>query len=393
MIDSLPKKVTSNFSHTISIEQFGLYAVSITARCQRKGFLNLRKEQNLRLEINGTQFREIPPEKNKQLWKIPPAWNGTELKGLSKTIVFILPLKVENYTFEFFAEPEATIEKFEYKLLPDLQNITFDLNEQAEDGDKRPWYTFAFINTPIATVKADVSTQWHFLDGDDVKLIVDNNIKANPDSKKHHDWIWATKPALFSKPKQEEKTFTENLPVGTHYVEFWADKTPILHKVSFDLGDFKPKHIPTKNNPEWTGNFDDDTEQLLLARLILGEMEGQPREAKLGAGFTVVNRQRKALSHWGYSLKEIILKAGQYDAFKNPKTVKKVRDPLGNVSKTEWEDCYALAEIVLAGKEKDPTSGATHFYSTATGTGFPWWATDDVYRTKVGITYFYELES
>src|SRR3989338_3769255 len=106
MVVSFPKKVTTNFSHTISIDQFGLYAVSITARCQGKRFFGLWKEQNLRLEINGIQFREIPPEKDIQLWNIPPAWNGTELRGLSKTITFILPLHVEDYIFKFFVDSE-----------------------------------------------------------------------------------------------------------------------------------------------------------------------------------------------------------------------------------------------------------------------------------------------
>ena len=145
MSDSFPQKVIKKISHNISITEFGVYAISITARCQGKDFLGIRKEQNLRVEINDRQFREIPPEKNIQLWKIPVAWNGTKLKGLSKTVVLILPLNVEDYVFNFFADSEAVIEKFEYKPVPDFQNITFDLNERAEDGDRRPWYTFAFI--------------------------------------------------------------------------------------------------------------------------------------------------------------------------------------------------------------------------------------------------------
>lgn len=48
---------------------------------------------------------------------------------------------------------------------------------------------------------------------------------------------------------------------------------------------------------------------------------------------------------------------------------------------------------LIEGKEEDPTLGATHFYSTATDTGFPWWANKKTYRAKIGITYFYELES
>lgn len=122
-------------------------------------------------------------------------------------------------------------------------------------------------------------------------------------------------------------------------------------------------------------------------------MEGQPEKAKLGAGFTVVNRLKKSKSNWGQSIHEIILKENQYDAFWNKHTRDKIRDPLNYVDKSEWEECYDIATVILEGKEKDPVSGATHFYSTATNSGFPWWANDKTFRAKIGITYFYELES
>lgn len=108
---------------------------------------------------------------------------------------------------------------------------------------------------------------------------------------------------------------------------------------------------------------------------------------------TNINRLKKSRSNWGRSIHEIILKEYQYDAFWNEKTFDKVRDPLNHVAKEEWEKCYKIAEVVIKDKEKDPASGATHFYSTAIDTGFPWWATEETYRAKIGITYFYELES
>ena len=372
MVDPFPIKITKSLSHTISIEQFGLYAISITARCQGKWFFGLRKEQNLRLEINGTKFREIPPEKNTQLWKIPPAWNGIELKGLSKTVVLLLPLNVKDYTFTFFAEPEATIEKFTYKLLLDLRNITFDLNEQAEDGDRRPWYTFSFIDLPLLALKADISTQWHFLDGDDVKLIIDNRIKPNPESKKHHDWVWSAKPALFSKPKREEKTFTENLPAGVHYLEFWADKNPTLHKVSFDLGDFIPKRTPTVKDPEWTGDFGDDTDQMILARLIFGEARNQSSEAMIGVAWTVKNRLQAKRKYFGFNYHEIIQKNdGRYYQFSSFNPAEEDNFPLlihplknnNEVDRQKWLTSYEVAGQVISDKIQDPTQGATCFHS------------------------------
>lgn len=392
MVDSFPIKVTASFAHTISVDQFGLYAISITARCQGKRFFGLWKEQNLRLEINGSQFREIPPEKNIQLWKIPPAWNGTELRGLSKTVVFILPLNVEDYTFKFFTSPEAIIEKFEYKLLPDVRNIFFDFSEQAEDGDKRPWYTFAFINLPLESLKADMSTEWHFLDGDDVKLIVDNNVKPNPESKKYHDWVWSAKPAFRSEPKREEKAFTENLPVGTHYIEFWADKTPTLYKVSFDLGDFIPKRTPTVKDPEWTKNFVDDTDEMLLARLILGEAENQSRETKIWVGGAVLNRVKAKA--WPNSIHEVILQNGQYDPFKvSDRNFKKITNPLNTDDKSRiaaWYESYDVARKLISGEIANPTT-ATHFHGV--GVTKEWFIEHLVpqgeFLRQVDDTYFY----
>jgi len=373
MVDSFPIKVTTNFSHTISIEQFGVYAISITARCQGKRLFGLLKEQNLRLEINDKQFREVPPEKNTQLFNIPPAWNGTELRGLSKTIVFILPLNVEDYTFKFFVEPEATIEKFEYKLVPDFRNIVFDLNEQAADGDKRPWYTFVFVNLSLESLKAAVSTQWHFLDGDDVKLIVENNIKPNSESVKYHSWAWSAKPALFSKPNREEKTFTENLPIGIHYVEFWADKSPTLHKVSFDLGDFKPKRIPTVKDPKWTGDFNDDTEIMILARLIFGEAKNQTKEAMIGIGWVVKNRLLAKRAYFGSSYHQIILKHNtiHYQFSPMNPTEKKnfplLIDPLvtnDKITEKAWSNACEAAAKIVSGTTNDPTNSATYFHSS-----------------------------
>lgn len=392
MTDSFPQKVTMHFSHTISVEQFGLYAISITARCQGKRFLGLWKEQNLRLEINGTQFREIPPEKNIQLFNIPPAWNGVELRGLSKTVVFILPLNVEDYAFKFFADPEALIEKFEYKRLSDVRSIVFDLNEKADDGDKRPWYTFALIDLPLLALKADISTQWHFFDGDDVKLIIDNKIEPNPKSKKHHNWAWSAQPALFSKPKREQKEFTENLPVGMHCLEFWADKTPTLHQVGFNLGDFKPKRTPTVKDPEWTNDFADDTNEMLLARLILGEAENQSKEAKIWIGGAVLNRVKAEA--WPDSIHEIILQKGQYDPFKvSDRNFKKITDPLNTNYKSRlaaWHESYDTAQKLISGEITNPTT-ATHFHGV--GVTKEWFIEHVVpkgtFLKQIDDTYFY----
>ena len=394
MPKQFPQDITKPLAIPFSIGSFGLYALKIVARCQSGDSLGFRGGEDLRIEIDDLKFREIPPKDKPQYYNIPSAWNGTELKGLAKTIYFILPLNKGTHTLTFIPNKRARIESLETQPIKDLRNIVFELNEKAEDGDRRPWYTFALINLPLKSVSADVSVSWHFLDGDDVKLIIDNKVEENVGLRLWRHWVWSARPwDIFGGAKRELKTFAPNLAKDTHYIEFWADKSPIIHQIIFDLGDFVLKRIPTVEDPGWTGDFRDDTDQILLARLILGEMEGESNEAKLGVGFSVLNRLRKRNPSWGDTLKEVILKENQYDAFENEKTLKKVRNPLKNVAKSEWVGCYEIATAMLLGESKDPTDGATHFFSASAGSAFPSWATESAFKIKIGITSFYELNS
>lgn len=387
------RQITKITEDTFTIDTFGLYAVSITARCKSGKQTGMKGGENLRIEIDDVKLREIPPLDNKQYFDIPSTWNGTDLKGLAKTIIFLLSLNKGDHTLTFIPNPSATIESYAITPIQDPQNISFDFNAQAEDGDKRPWYTFALIDLPLQFTSADITVAWHSLDGDDVKLMFDGDIMEHLKSKRWKNWIWHAEPKqTFSGVKREKKEFSKQLSKGIHYIEFWADKTPILHNITLNLGDYTPKWVPTVNDPKWTGDFGDDTEQMLLARLILGEMEGQSSRAKIGAGFTVLNRLKKKRSNWGYSLHDVILKENQYDAFWNEDTIQKVRDPLSHTPQDEWEECYDIAVQVLAGDLTDPVSGATNFFSKTPNNNFPDWADDDVYKKKIDITYFYELD-
>jgi len=298
MNQGFPRKITSDTQMGFTVDELGLYTVSVTASCKKK--------HDLRVEIDEQQFREIPAAKNVQTYNVPPAWNGTRLKGLKETVVFLLKLNKGKHTVKFFPKTEAIFEDFNYGIISDYRKIDFNFEQQAQDGDRRPWFTFVLSDLPLESVTAEASVSWHWFDGDDVKLIVDNKAEENPSSKLWGYWAWHASPfQIFSGSSKEQKTFSKNLPQGIHYIELWADKTPTLHRISFSLGNFKLKRTSTKDAPKWTGDFTDDTDVMLLARLILGEMKGQPRKAKLGAGFTVINRLKKSISNWGWSIHEL----------------------------------------------------------------------------------------
>src|SRR3989344_5300814 len=107
---------------TLDVDISGLHAIAITARCKSNKQSEIKEEENLRVEIDGMQFREIPPADRTQLFNIPCAWNGTALQDLSKTVVFLMFLKKGEHKLTFIPKPSATIETYDITPIHDLQN-------------------------------------------------------------------------------------------------------------------------------------------------------------------------------------------------------------------------------------------------------------------------------
>src|SRR3989338_384688 len=246
---NFPKKITDKFLYSFFVEKSGLYAIVLSASCDRGS--------DLRVEIDSFKLREIPPLSKPQYNNIPPSWNGARLQGLEQIVIFILEVGKGAHILTFFPTGEAIIEKPKIISI-DHKEITFKLNEQAEYGDRRPWLTIALLELPIKSITGEITLKWHLGDSDDVKFIIDNLIQKNSLSVLHRNWVWSGNffKKLFGIEKSR-KIFTANLPRDTHYLEFWADRMPILHEVILDLGISEFKRTPSVINPEWTGDFDD----------------------------------------------------------------------------------------------------------------------------------------
>lgn len=152
------------------------------------------------------------------------------------------------------------------------------------------------------------------------------------------------------------------------------------------------KRIPTVEDPKWTGNFRDDPDDILLARLIFGEGENQSREAKVWIGSSVLNRVRAKA--WPNTLHEVILQKGQYDPFKKKdKNFKKIIDPLAKAGKPRqraWRESCDVASRLVSGRIPNSTA-ATHFHGK--GITRAWFEAHIVpngkFLRKIGDTFFY----
>jgi len=271
-------------------------------------------------------------------------------------------------------------------------------NGWAEAGDRRPWISCALMD--LAVKEIFISAKAEKREGredDDIKLAINGEVQKNIDEKAHDNWYWCGK-VLAGKELEFKKEV--KLEKGTHYIELWADEQPMLKRIEITIKeDKKPetktddsKRIPTVDDPEWTGDYNDDTEQMILARAIWGEARSTSKEARTAVAWSIKNRL-KARETWD-TYHHIILDPDQYSAFwekppKDPNLIA-LRDPLGTTENPadhkKWRETYALAGRVMEGDIADPTDGATHYYDDSIEP--PYWAKNIKLKIE-NLNFFY----
>lgn|GEM_PF-1506182 len=379
-----PRKIKEITTFDFPIDQPGIYSISTVAHCSSSKQTQFSEDETLHLQIDELVFSDASSEKNS-----PSAWNGTQLRGDAKTVVFLLILEKGDHTLTFFPENGAQIDKIEVENVSNPRNIQFSFENQVQKNNEEwPLCTFQLLKLPLISVAADVSVWWHWMDGDRVKLTIDGQTEWNDtnSSTKYINWAWTATPwQLFSGEKRKKKTFVRNSIAALHTIEFWVDDTPVVHDVTLDLGDILPSppaptplpghRIPTVGDPKWTGNFADDTDQMLLARLIFGEARNQSKEVMQGVAWTVKNRLLAKHSYFGFTYHEIILKKSrgiyQFSCMNpndpnNNDNFSLLINPLGDKKKlTEraWFSACEVAADLLNEVYDDPTDGATYFHS------------------------------
>lgn len=384
------KKIIERFSYKLDIVEEGLYIVKIIARArsEKQIGLNERDDDDLRIEIDGRKFPKL--DNPTRYFDSPAAFSGGKLHSLKKTIFFFAYLSKEKHTLTFIPDREPTLEELSIQFVGNkVSDIKLDINDQAEDGDRRPWITFVLVDLPLEQIQAEVKTQRRFLDSDDVKLIIDGKVKRNLRNIFRKLWFWI---GSFFKDKTQTESFNVNLKNGLHYIEFWADRMPTLYKIRFDFGTLT-KRIPSLYDPKWTGDFNDDSEQMILARAIFGEARNTSKKAKTAVAWSIKNRV--ADKRWGNTYHEVILEPKQYSAFNDSDpNYPFILDPFHQnnlIDKKSWKECYEIAGQVMSGKVADPTNEANHYYSDYIEP--PYWTKSKQaqFKIKIDNILFYDI--
>lgn len=385
----------TNFS---SFSSFHLVVITARARGRKQVSKIATDDEDLTVRISGRSFPKLSDPK--RLADSPAAFSGGALHGLAKTVYFFTFLKGRKHAIELVTDkPQntATLEGLRVYTLNLEQELLIKTEEQAEDGDRRPWITLVLDNLFLAFVSPKITYSRRKRDSDDVKIIIDSRTQGNLlRNIKHYLWRYVGSLLPSFSTKTETETFTINLPQALHYLEFWADRMPILHFLTLNFGIVPPtpEGIPTVDDPAWTKDFYDDTEEMLLARAIYGEAGGESYEAKIAVGWAIRNRIEDPKQRWGKSYHDVILQPFQYEPFNDPNkdVFKKITNPpISNpAEKKAWQDSFQAAEAVLSGGVPDPTRSANHFHAK-TPYEWPSWATIDRFTVEIGNNRFYKL--
>lgn len=360
--EDINRKIKKEFDYTFEVEQSGIYAIIVSARA-KSWFQNIRKfisffsDDNLALKINGTGFPKLSGERGN--FDGEASWNGNKLKGLRQTNLFVVYLEKREQNLRFISKGSPTLESIEIFRVSRNKIFIDPSKYNIEDGDKRPWFNILTNNVGIISVSAKATANSKSGDDNDFQIRINGIREKNNTEKAHKYWFWCGRVDR-GQPKIFERTLA--LKPGFNYIEFWADGMLIFSELNIRVT--MSDGIPSIDDPKWTGDFYDDSEEMILARLIFGEARSQSEEAKIWVAATVLNR-REANTWWGKTIHEIVLMDQQFESFnKDNKNRFFIENPLQDPSQKEiWIKCFEIAQNILNVTIKNPTE-ATHFHDT-----------------------------
>ncbi len=375
------------FDHPFSLKEKGIYLIKITARAKswwqntKTGRSFFRKD-SLTLLIDK---KEILHAFSKKRLRASDIWNGNVLKGHELIAYILLSLDKDNHTISFNTHGKPYLGELSVTQVSG-SDVTLE-NLQCSSRDRIPWITFLVwqtisLSSFSITAKAPKSGK----DDDDLKLLIDRVTEKNIDTKAHGGWYWCGKVL-----KGSSKIFARNFADGQSPQRFDldGDGSPTIQKITLSIITASLKRTPTVDDPKWTGDFYDDSSQIILARAIFGEGRSLPELGKIGIGWVICNRI--GFSQWGNTYHEVILHPRHFSAFdKNDPNRSLLEDPKRDLTQHEaWRECYRIAGSIIRGDIVDPTKGANHYYSTYIKP--PFWTKGATQTLKVDNTLFYRL--
>lgn len=240
-----------------------LYAIFISARAKSEKQRGDKEsdDADLTFAINNTKLSYFS-KGHKIMYKDTPfAFSGGQLHNRKKTIVIFVYLQKGENKITLLPENEPQLEDIKIYQLENSEiknkKVNLQIEEQAEQGDRRSFYTFLFLNQAVTSMTIETTLHKRFPDSDDLQIKINDQIlkqiKTQIERVKWRFWFLAghifyllelakligqeTVEKIKEKSYRLEKIVTLDLPKGRNIIEIIADESPILHSVRFKFAD------------------------------------------------------------------------------------------------------------------------------------------------------------
>lgn len=167
------------------------------------------------------------------------SWNGNDIRGLRKTGVLLSKLSSGKHQLLFEPKNTPLLESVEiYEITEKECNLKNILEQSIEDGERRPWLEIAFNKTILKHLSLRAfaeSGKFYGItdrDDDDLKIIVDERIIRNEESKSHLNWYWCGQTLKGSSKTLEIRPEIDR-EVKT--IRLWADRSPKIESLNLTL--------------------------------------------------------------------------------------------------------------------------------------------------------------
>ncbi|MBI2459797.1 MAG: hypothetical protein HYV53_04630 [Parcubacteria group bacterium] len=136
-------KITKEYLYKFFVPESSFYLIEINARAKswRQNFTRFKsffKDDDLVIKIDSQEFPKLNGKKG--LFDGEVAWNGNNLRGLSKTNFFVIRLQKGEHILNFIPDQKPFLESITINQLENQKDIfLISAKKQAEDGERRQW--------------------------------------------------------------------------------------------------------------------------------------------------------------------------------------------------------------------------------------------------------------
>jgi len=389
----IDKQIIKPFSFDFILSEDALCLIEIIASA-KSWWQNLKfsraffKDDDIFLYLDG---QELTTSKNKKQ-DSRAVWNGNDLGGLKKTLLIVTSLKKGQHVISLKPDRSPYLRSISVIKIEEARIVyTPADNNPAQKSEGRPWLSCIILDQFVTKLSISAKTAKSRGDDDDIKLLINGEIQKNENNKSHQDWFWCGKVQ-----NGEEKTFSKDIDSKNKQLnlDLYSDNTPYLFKIEIGVKTEKVKKVPTVNDPFWTENFKDDTEQIILARAIFGEGRSLPDNGRIAIAWSIRNRVED--NRWPNNYHDVILQKSQFSAFReSDPNWEYVKNPFYKTDPKQleaWKRCYEIAGLVISGEIKDSTGGVNHYFSDYID--YPDWtkSKNAEFIMKIKNTLFYNLK-